>query len=51
MGRITKCICDGCGKEIEKDPIAIYADHVDAESRDFVGGCIGRTEKTTVRAA
>ena len=37
MSRITKCICDGCGKEIEKDPIAIFADHVDAESMDFVG--------------
>ena len=37
MGRITKCICDGCCKEIEKDPIAIYANRVDAEFRDFAG--------------
>jgi len=38
MGRITKCICDGCGKEIEKNPIVIYTERVDAETGDFVGG-------------
>ena len=32
MSRITKCICDGCGKEIEKDPIKIFAETVDVET-------------------
>ena len=35
MGRITKCVCDGCGKEIEKNPIAIYAERVDVETGDL----------------
>ena len=36
MSRIVKCICDGCGKEIEKDPIRVHAEHVDAETGDFI---------------
>ena len=35
MSRITKCICDGCGKEIEKNPIAIYAECVDVETGEL----------------
>lgn len=35
MGRITKCICDGCWKEIEKNPITIYAERVDVETGDL----------------
>lgn len=36
MSRIIKCICDGCGKEIVKEPIRIYAEHVDVETGDFI---------------
>ncbi len=32
MSWITKRICDGCGKEIEKNPIAIYAKRADVET-------------------
>lgn len=35
MSRITKCICDGCGMEIEKNPIAIYAERVDIETGEL----------------
>lgn len=35
MSRITKCICDGCGREIEKNPIAIYVECVDVEIGDI----------------
>ena len=35
MSRTTKCICDGCGREIEKNPIAIYAERVDVETGEL----------------
>lgn len=36
MSRIIKGICDGCGKEIEKDPIRIHMEHVEVETGDFI---------------
>lgn len=41
MSRIVKYICDGCGKEIEKNPIRLQAEHVDAETGDFSMGAKG----------
>lgn len=38
MSRIVKYICDGCGKEIEKEPIRLQAEYVDAETGDFSMG-------------
>lgn len=41
MSRKVKYICDGCGKEIEKNPIRLQAEHVDAETGDFSMGAKG----------
>lgn len=41
MSRRVKYICDGCGKEIEKNPIRLQAEHVDAETGDFSMGAKG----------
>lgn len=35
MSRSVKYICDGCGKEIKKNPIRLQAEYVDAETGDF----------------
>lgn len=36
MSRVTKCICDGCGNEIEKEPVQIFAEIVDVETGDHL---------------
>lgn len=33
--RISKIVCDGCGKEIMGDPIKVFAEKVDRETGDF----------------
>lgn len=38
MSRSVKYICDGCGKEIKKNPIRLQAEYVDAETGDFSMG-------------
>lgn len=35
MSRIVRYMCDGCGKEIERDPVRVQAVQVDAETGEF----------------
>ena len=36
--RISKIVCDGCGKEISGNPIKVFAERVERESGDFTEG-------------
>lgn len=33
--RVSKIVCDGCGKEIHEKPIAVFAEILDRETGDF----------------
>lgn len=43
--RVSKIICDGCGREITVDPILIYAEKVDRETGNFSKGSVWNPDK------